>query len=48
MRTRGDIDDEFPQGDPGAVFCRWCGIGRVRLKNALVCVMCDMTTPTLT
>lgn len=33
----------FPQGDPEAVFCRWCGLGRVRFGNALGCKTCDLT-----
>lgn len=30
-----------PFGDPESIFCRWCGEGRMRLRQAMFCATCD-------
>lgn len=29
------------QGDPEAIYCRWCDTGKVRLRGHAFCAKCD-------
>ena len=35
------LEFDYPQGDPGAIYCRECRGGRTRVNGILVCRPCD-------
>jgi hypothetical protein len=40
--------EPYPDGDPGSVICRGCGVGKTFLgtRLALLCMACDVPEPT--